>query len=130
MAARSGGRVAADVGVTSPDAAGAGEDCTEAMFQRKLVKYGPVLNELRSQGLSYVPLVWSSWGRPHAEASACIEWASKRAARLRSLPGHAVLRSRWEAVIGTEIWRRVAAMLRACMPLPDRVSTLIAEGEA
>eukprot|EP00811_Abedinium_folium_P011535 NODE_20682_length_787_cov_2.237879.p3 GENE.NODE_20682_length_787_cov_2.237879~~NODE_20682_length_787_cov_2.237879.p3 ORF type:complete len:87 (-),score=10.37 NODE_20682_length_787_cov_2.237879:321-581(-) len=32
MGARSGRRVAADVGITSPDAAGAGDDCTEAMY--------------------------------------------------------------------------------------------------
>ena len=37
---------ALDVGITSPDASGAGDDCCEAMFQRKLSDYGAYRDEM------------------------------------------------------------------------------------
>ena len=74
-------------------------------------------------------LIWSSWGRPHSEASDCVAWASNQAVRIRNLPCHRVVQRRWEAAIGTEVWRRAVAMLRSCMPQPDAVTSLIAEGE-
>ena len=129
MAARSGGRVAADVGITSPSAMGAGDDCTIAMVNGKLSKYAPYLEELRAQGLAYVPLVWSSWGRPHEDAAGCMDWASKQTARLRGLADNAVIRRRWGAIVATEIWRRAVCMLRACMPRPGDLVGLIADGE-
>ena len=63
------GRLAAlDVGVSSPDAAGAGDDCTHAMVVEKRRTYAPHLEALRRAGIQYQPMVWSSYGRAHVDA--------------------------------------------------------------
>ena len=55
-AARPNGLAAVDVGVASPEAAGAGDDCLEAMATTKYAHYGPaVLAELREAGIEYIP---------------------------------------------------------------------------
>lgn len=54
-----------DVGIASPDAAGAGTDPTEAMRLRKHKRYEPYIDVLERQNLTYLPLTWSGYGRPH-----------------------------------------------------------------
>ena len=50
------GRLAAlDVGVTSPDAAGAGIDCVESMMLAKRATYANHGDELRRAGITYQP---------------------------------------------------------------------------
>ena len=67
-AAIPGCSAALDIGVTSPDAAGAGADCCDAMHRRKHRDYATVLAELLQQGVTYRPMVWSAFGRAHPEA--------------------------------------------------------------
>ena len=63
------GRLAAlDVGVASPDAAGADGDCCDAAFRRKVREHGPHLRELEAAGVVYRPLVFSAFGRLHPES--------------------------------------------------------------
>ena len=40
--------------------------------QEKLQDYGPYLAELAKDGVDYRPLVWTTWGRPHADAAAAV----------------------------------------------------------
>ena len=51
------------------------------MVQRKLNDYGTYLDELADDGISYQPLVWSCWGRPHADATAAVRSMVQAAAR-------------------------------------------------
>ena len=46
---------AVDVGIASPDAAGAGEDCCETMRRNEVVRYGPHERELAAEGISIKP---------------------------------------------------------------------------
>ena len=66
------GRMAAlDIGVTSPDAAGAGDGCCDAMYNRKRADYAAHLPDLEVRvGIAYRPMVWSAFGRAHPEAEA------------------------------------------------------------
>ena len=62
------GRLAAlDIGVTGPDASGAGADCCDAMFNRKRADYAAHLDGLEAEGVVYKPMVWSCFGRAHPE---------------------------------------------------------------
>ena len=120
--ATSNGRAAAlDIGIASPDAAGAGEDCKESMVRRKTGVYAPYTRELERSNIEYKPLVWSTFGRPHADSKAFIAHLSRRVARRRAFCSAHVMQRRLECSIATEIWRRAARMVKACWPseVPD-----------
>ena len=104
---------ALDVGVASPDAVGAGDDCLETMRLRKRNRYGAFLAELEDQGVEYRPLVWSCWGREHADTTAVLTRLARRAARRRGVPTSVLLRRARDSV-GAALARRAAAMLLAC----------------
>ena len=115
--AASPGRLSAlDVGVTSPEATGAGEDCTESMRLRKLNDYGRHLASLERQNIVYQPMVWSAFGRPHVATTKGIRAMARQAARRRGLVSAQLLQRRAEASISVEIWRRAAKMVFACWP--------------
>ena len=107
---------ALDIGITSPDARYAGYDCTESMVQRKLEHYGPYLNTLERQNIEYMPIVWSSYGRPNARAVSVLRTLSKRISRRRgTVTAEAVYQS-LQSAISTEIWRRGARQIFHCWP--------------
>ena len=68
----SGLDTALDVGVASPFAQGAGEDCAETYRRRKLARYAPFAPQLADEGVVYRPLIWTSFGREHAETSSAL----------------------------------------------------------
>ena len=74
------GRLAAlDIGVTSPDAAGAGEDCCDAMWQTKVGKYEDYASELNAQGIRYQPMVFSHMDGPTlTRMLSSTRWLSER----------------------------------------------------
>ena len=111
-----GGRAALDVGICSPDAMGAGADCCDAMWEKKQRRYAEYRDDMAHQGLVYVPLVFSCCGRVHGEATAAIVHIAQQAARRQGLSDHRPLLRRTMAGIGVAIWRRAAAMAKACMP--------------
>ena len=81
-AALPGRLTALDIGITSPDTAGAGHDCCDAMYNRKRQHYRKHLEELeQDQQIAYRPLVWSTWGREHPETSAILTSLARVAAR-------------------------------------------------
>ena len=107
---------ALDVSVACPDSAGAGTDCCSAVAQEKLEKYAPYLDELWAEGISYVPLVWSCWGRPHEDATAAVRSMAAGAARRRGDLQPDALRARTTAMVGLQLARRAARMVGACLP--------------
>ena len=128
-AAIPGCRAALDVGVTSPNATGAGADCCEAMFQTKLDFYRPHFAELSAQDIRYMPLVFSSYGRMHPQAQANLETVARTAARKRGFGDHRLLLRRATGRIGVAIWRRAAAMVRSCLPQLSAEEAALAYGE-
>jgi hypothetical protein len=111
----SGRLVALDVGVCCPAAAGAGADCVEAMRRRKVHRMEPFAAELENGGIMYKPVVFSCFGRPHADAKKLIQGFARRLAR-RPGTEAAVEERRLAARIGQQVWRRAARMVRRCLP--------------
>ena len=61
-AGREQGLLALDIGVASPEAGGAGDDCVAAMEGRKKAFYGEaVLAALHAEGITYTPLIISCY---------------------------------------------------------------------
>ena len=105
---------ALDVGVVSlaahPDA-----DAAEAMFTRKREEREPIRAELEQQNIRYRPIVWTAYGRPHAEAMAAMMGIAKRAARRRGCKALTVL-AQMQFAVGVCLARRAARMSLACQP--------------
>ena len=115
------GRMAAlDIGVTNPDAAGAGDDCCDAMYNKKRADYAAYLPELEVRvGIAYRPMVWSASGRTHPEAEAMLRSMATLAARRRGLLDHRLILRRVRAAIGVALVRRAVRMASACTPNLD-----------
>jgi len=109
-----GSRAALDVGVCSPDASGAGNDCCEAMWQRKRETYADHLEELAAQGVRYEPMVFSCYGRVHHNCAVTLERLAQQAARRQGVANHRGIlrRSHWH--LGVALVRRAVAMAKAC----------------
>ena len=114
------GRLAAlDVGITSPDAGGAGLDCCARMHSTKIKRYAPFLEELENQGVTYAPVIWSAWGRAHPETECILLTLAKAAARRRGLRDHRQLLRRTNAAVGVVLVRRAVRMCRSCLESPE-----------
>jgi len=125
-----GGQAALDIGICSPDATNAGTDCCASMWSRKRGHYSEHLEDMASRGLRYVPLVFSCYGRAHADSAAALELVARQAARRLGVANHEPLLRRARAGIGVAIMRRAAAMARACLPKLGRESLALLFGEA
>ena len=117
-AAFPGRSAALDVGVASPDAAGAGADCTEAMVLHKRGTYACHADELRRGGIAYHPVVWSAYGRPHPDAIRVMIAMSRNTARRRGADNYRGLARGLAARVTVELWRRAASMVLQCWPAP------------
>jgi hypothetical protein len=113
--ATSCGLAALDVGVCSPEATGAGLDCCEAMYRRKLHNYRGILPELQARGIRYLPMVWSSYGRAHPEAENTLQLLARTAARRRGLRDWRCLLARTRRSVAVQLQRRLVAQLHACL---------------
>ena len=110
------GRCAAlDVGISCPAAAGAGNDCTETMRSRKVMRMEPFASELEAAGIDYKPITFSCYGRPHPDAVRLLRSIGRQLARRKGTEAHIEERN-LAARIGVEVWRRAARMLRSCLP--------------
>ena len=107
---------ALDIGVSSPDSTGAGDDCCESMRARKCNDYANYLPELQNNGVRYQPLTFSAYGRMHLETESVLLSLSLRAARRRGLRDHRPILKRACCAIGVQIWKRAASMVLACLP--------------
>ena len=108
---------ALDVSICSPHASEAGVNCTQSRVQAKLEHYGPHLAALLRQNISYTPIVWSAYGRPHPDTLTVLRSLSKSIARKRNIASAEVVFHRLHSSITLEIWRRSARQVRACWPV-------------
>jgi len=108
------GLTALDVGIASPDAQNAGDDCVDAMYRRKMETYAEHADALDRQNIVYQPLVISCYGRPHPRTTAILRTLAKRVARRRGCSAVEWRYKRLQAALTVEIWRRAALMVRAC----------------
>ena len=84
---------------------------------RKLNKYFPVNDELREAGITYMPMVWTSNGRPHPAATRVMRHVAGLASHSREVGSNAKsMLKRWGHKIQVAIQRRKAAMVRAALP--------------
>ena len=81
---------ALDVGICSPNARGAGEDCLQTMLNRKNERMIPFESELDQAGVHYKPIIFSCYGRPHADAIKLISSLARRMARRSGKEAHVV----------------------------------------
>ena len=125
----SGRLVALDVGICSPAAAGAGDDCVESMRQRKVEFYQPFERELEAAGVEYRPVTFSCFGRPHEDSRLLVQSLARRLARRHGTEAH-VEERRIEARIAVDIWRRAARMVRRCLPTSADEAAAAAEEHA
>ena len=128
---RPSGFAAIDVGVASPHAAYAGDDCLDAMRQRKLAHYGEaVLDELAAEGIEYTPALISCYGRRSTTLSRLICTAALRAARVRGLACGTAIEARWKRSVAVEVWRRAACLVLRCFPWPERCGRILGPDES
>ena len=111
-----GCQAALDIGICSPNASGAGDDCCAAMFERKMDTYSDHLGALGARNIRYKPIVYSCYGRPHPESLDTLERIAQQAARRHGLADHRALLTRSLLAISIQIWTRAAAMVHACLP--------------
>jgi hypothetical protein len=121
---------AVDVMVKSPNAGGAGHDCTEAGKREKLDNYRDILDELEAQVIRYMPAVFSSYGRRHPDVTDMMMEAARRAARQRGEVDHKVLLRRWQREVASQVWRRAANMVHKCLNKHGEVTEKWLSGEA
>jgi len=113
------GSVALDIGITSPDASNAGEDCTASMYARKVATYAMHTDTLDRQNIEYQPLIWSAYGRPHPRSTVILRTLATRFARRRDCSDGKWRYRRLRGAIGSEIWLRAASQVIACWPGGD-----------
>jgi len=128
-AALPGGQAALDVGVCSPDAANAGDDCCAAMWERKRHHYAAHLEGMQRIGLRYVPIVFSCYGRLHPDPAVEVERIAQQAARRMGVGDHRALLRRAHLGMSVAVWRRAAAMARSCLPTLSKESLAVLFGE-
>ena len=128
-AALPGSLAALDIGICSPDSAGAGADCCASMATRKLRSYQNHFGALGRQGIRYQPMPFSSYGRMHPSTAAILITMARGAARRQGVQGHKPILRRAQARIGAEIWKRAAAMVRACRPALSKETLAILLGD-
>ena len=126
-AASDGSCAALDVGVASPFACGAGDDCLEGMARRKLRQARPWLDEAAAEQLTYLPVPFNCFGRAHPVTVDVVTRLARRAARRRGLRSHGLLLRRAWARMGVEVWRRTVAIVRACLPAGEEALGLLDE---
>ena len=71
------------IGMWSPDAQQAGNDCTATVAARKRDTYVPYMATLERQNIQYEPLIRSSYGRPRPRATLALRALSSRIAGRR-----------------------------------------------
>ena len=106
-----------DIGVASPHAHRAGEDCCETMRQRKLDTYRVHLQSLQDMGINYIPAVFSTYGREHPATTQVLESLARRAARKNGMRDYTQVLRAARANIGVALASRHANMIHAAAGL-------------
>ena len=127
--AREHGTSAMDVGICAPHAAGAGDNCVEKMRYDKFDTYADVFHELEAQNIFYLPATISCYGRRHPSVTQVLLQAARAAARRRGTGSHNAILRRWHREIASEVWKRAARMIHACLPKEPAVAEYLLAGE-
>ena len=85
------------------------------MVARKVNEREPIRLELERQNIVYKPVVWTTYGRPHALAVTAMRGIARRIGRRRGCKEEVVFRQIQYAV-GVCLARRAARMSLACRP--------------
>ena len=80
-------------------------------------------------GVFYVPMVLSCYWRWHFDSAVVLERICMQAAHRLGIADHRAILRRAHAAAGVAVWRRAAAMVRACLPRqgPEELSELLGE---
>ena len=78
------------------------------MVTTKRAAYANHRDELDAEGITYVPVVWSAYGRPHPDAVRVLVTLAGCTARRRGTSDASTLARRTAARIAAAIWRRAA----------------------
>ena len=126
-AAVPGCQAAMDIGITSPDSTGAGDDCCEAMYRTKMARYEQYLPGLTRRGIRYKPMILSAYGRWHPDSLLTMEAITKRAARKRGYMDHRLLLGgHWPASVSSSGEELAQWLGHACQNLlPKRWRSLL-----
>ena len=89
------------------------------MVLLKRGEHAPYADELRAAGVEYLPVVWSTYGRPHPDAVRVIITLARATARRGGCSNFRFLWRRTAARITAALWRRAANMVLACWPVAD-----------
>ena len=88
-----------------------------AVVATKKSNYSSHLAELRAEGIEYMPVIWSAYGRPHPDAIRLLVTLSRNTARRRGTRDAASLARRSAARVAAALWKRAAGMVVACWPV-------------
>ena len=115
-AALDGCAAALDVGITASGASETDGDPAADMHTRKYNERANIADTLAAQNIRYVPIIWTSFGRPHEAASEVLGRIARQVARRRGDASHTTAYRQMCKAIGTEIARRGARVSLACWP--------------
>ena len=76
----------------------------------------PIQATLAAQNIRYVPIVWTSYGRPHEAAKAALQRIARQVARRRGDVCAQDVQRQMRWATGAELARRVARMSFPCWP--------------
>ena len=111
-----GSEAALDITVTSAEAeVAAGGDPADSAYGPKRTKYEGNFANLNDAGISFIPMVWTSEGRPHPAAMRVLNYASNLIDRKRGYRAKLFCRE-WRHAITVEVVKRQVAMIRAVNP--------------
>ena len=121
-AALPGRDAALDVTIAAKDVTGAGDDCCVIAFRGNMRKYAKLLGPMAKEGVGFRPLVWSAEGRAHPVVTRALTYAAEQASRKHEDVCAKTFLQRWRRDIAVAIEKRLARMLKACLPAPSRRS--------
>ena len=86
------------------------------MFIRKSSEREDIREEPDRQGIDYLPIIWSNFGKPHKAAANVIRSIARRVARRRGHTKPEHIAKSISKDIAVELWRRGARMSLASWP--------------
>ena len=99
------------------------------MRSDKFEKYADVLRELEAQSIDYLLATISCYGRRHPSVTQILTQSAISAARRKGIGSHSAILRRWFRQIVSEVWKRAAKMIRACMPRELAATEYLLAGE-
>ena len=99
-------------------------------FRGKMRKYAKLLGPMAKEGVGFRPMVWSAEGRAHPVVTRVLTYAAEQASRKHEDVSAKTFLQRWRREIAVAIEKRLARMLKACLPAPSRRSRQLLWGRS